>query len=98
MNFSKVACIIRVPMEVVKQRRQTAINKKHTSLHIALKTYKRDGFMVSVVRKVSYKVYLVPHTLNHCNLKWFQNGGEVPCFKFNMAILHFNLSSNKLLV
>lgn len=33
-------------MEVVKQRRQTAVNKKHTSLHIAIKTYKRDGFMV----------------------------------------------------
>ncbi|XP_045476727.1 S-adenosylmethionine mitochondrial carrier protein [Harmonia axyridis] len=40
-----VACLLRVPMEVVKQRRQTAVNKKHTSLHIAIKTYKRDGFM-----------------------------------------------------
>ncbi|XP_044758444.1 S-adenosylmethionine mitochondrial carrier protein homolog [Coccinella septempunctata] len=40
-----VACILRVPMEVVKQRRQTATNKKHTSLHIVIKTYKRDGFM-----------------------------------------------------
>ncbi|KAK9888241.1 hypothetical protein WA026_000506 [Henosepilachna vigintioctopunctata] len=38
-----VACFIRVPMEVIKQRRQTSINMKDTSTNIFLKTYKQEG-------------------------------------------------------
>lgn len=44
-----MACLIRVPVEVVKQRRQTLHSSKHsTSLKILLKAYKHEGIRVRV--------------------------------------------------
>ncbi|KAL3274215.1 hypothetical protein HHI36_015627 [Cryptolaemus montrouzieri] len=45
-----VTCLIRVPMEVVKQRRQTSINIKDTSLKIMLDAYKQEGFIKGLYR------------------------------------------------
>ncbi|XP_056649140.1 S-adenosylmethionine mitochondrial carrier protein homolog [Diorhabda sublineata] len=43
------ACLIRVPMEVVKQRRQTQSNNK-SSLKIALSAYKHEGIVKGLYR------------------------------------------------
>lgn len=51
-----VACLIRVPVEVVKQRRQTMHGTKHTSLKILLRAYKHEGIRVSCYKiKSLYK-------------------------------------------
>lgn len=38
-----VACLVRVPMEVVKQRRQVS---HHSVVQITLAAYRNEGFMV----------------------------------------------------
>lgn len=45
-----VACLVRVPMEVVKQRRQTSVNSTQTSLKIAINAYKADGLIKGLYR------------------------------------------------
>ncbi|EFA09096.1 S-adenosylmethionine mitochondrial carrier protein homolog [Tribolium castaneum] len=45
-----VACLIRVPMEVVKQRRQTTTNHKHTSLRILKHAIKSEGIIKGLYR------------------------------------------------
>lgn len=49
-----VACLIRVPIEVVKQRRQTSHGSKQTSLKILLKAYKTEGFRKVRINRVIY--------------------------------------------
>lgn len=43
-----VACLIRVPVEVVKQRRQTTHGTKYTSMKILLRAYKHEGIRVRI--------------------------------------------------
>jgi solute carrier family 25 S-adenosylmethionine transporter 26 len=45
-----VACLIRVPMEVVKQRRQTSTNRKHTSARILMHAWKSEGLRKGLYR------------------------------------------------
>ncbi|XP_063916166.1 S-adenosylmethionine mitochondrial carrier protein homolog [Zophobas morio] len=45
-----VACLIRVPMEVVKQRRQTSTNKKHTSRKILMHAIRSEGVIKGLYR------------------------------------------------
>lgn len=46
----QVACLVRVPMEVVKQRRQTSTNHKHTSWRILKHAIKSEGVIKGLYR------------------------------------------------
>ena len=50
-----VACLVRVPMDVVKQRRQTV---ELSSLQIAAAAYRNEGVLVSMKLKVYLKMFI----------------------------------------
>nr|CAI5847228.1 unnamed protein product [Callosobruchus analis] len=67
-SISEVAaCLVRVPIEVVKQRRQTQLDNK-SSLKIAFSAYKEDGikkglyrgFGSTIIREIPFSVIQFP--------------------------------------
>lgn len=63
-----VACLVRVPMEVVKQRRQTITDNRMTSWMILKHAYKTEGFrkglyrgfFSTIIREVPFSVIQFP--------------------------------------
>ncbi|KAF5289727.1 hypothetical protein FQA39_LY03644 [Lamprigera yunnana] len=83
-----VSCIVRVPIEVVKQRRQTS---KATSWNIAMYAYKNEGlfkglyrgFGSTVVREIPFSVIQLP-ILEYLKIAYsrnLKNGNEVNSFE-----------------
>ncbi|XP_030751274.1 S-adenosylmethionine mitochondrial carrier protein homolog [Sitophilus oryzae] len=88
-----MACLVRVPMEVVKQRKQTSLVNK-SSLRILLSAYKHEGFFKGVyrgfgstiVREIPFSVIQFP-ILEYCKATYrtkFKN--NVPLESFEVAV------------
>ncbi|XP_018576482.1 S-adenosylmethionine mitochondrial carrier protein homolog [Anoplophora glabripennis] len=88
-----MACLVRVPMEVVKQRRQTQLGNK-SSLRIALSAYKYEGirkglyrgFGSTITREVPFSVIQFPilEYLKSNYRKRFKN--NIPLESWEVAI------------
>ncbi|KAJ8910151.1 hypothetical protein NQ315_007480, partial [Exocentrus adspersus] len=88
-----MACLVRVPIEVVKQRRQTQLGNK-SSLRIALAAYKYEGirkglyrgFGSTIIREVPFSVIQFPilEYLKSTYRKHFKN--NIPLESWEVAV------------